>query len=287
MKATDDKKALTMEVNFNKLPAFSCNAEDIGTALERIVAITDYAKSSGTQKEFVLATDENRLVIFGFTSEVISYLCLPVTTTVKGICSIELTDLVGLLKKRKGNYSFKAKDGNFSFENDTKSYKGEITLKELTSDVPEHIEDLRAAVKGTPLNSKLLTELKKAVKAVSSKHVLDSSTILPVHISCKDSKLVTATDDTFHSIVYKSKVDFKNTKDFLLSIQGQAYNVIDKFLASQSISFALSNNTLQIVKQDTIYASIPPTQPKEGDYDIFDNIAGVLTADSFTSEFTI
>lgn len=164
MKATDDKKALTMEVNFNKLPAFSCNAEDIGTALERIVAITDYAKSSGTQKEFVLATDENRLVIFGFTSEVISYLCLPVTTTVKGICSIELTDLVGLLKKRKGNYSFKAKDGNFSFENDTKSYKGEITLKELTSDVPEHIEEPKSCCEGHTVKFKVVDRVKKGCK---------------------------------------------------------------------------------------------------------------------------
>ena len=278
-----------MEIKYKKLPTFTCDVEKFVSILTRIDVITGFGQKNANTKQCILVTSEDKLYAYGITPDVTSYLSIGVDVTDEGICVIPTTEILGLLKKRKGEFSFEAADNNFSFKSLVKntSFKGTFPLREMNSDIKEVIESIADDIKdtkGVPLSAKMMDEIKRAVKMVSSKHIISGDN-LNIVLRCQDGHLKLATSDGFRAVSYEGSTEYKS-RDFELAVTGTAYDLIDKFVEAQPVNFTVGN-TLQLIKKKEIYAAIPPIQASEEEYADFDNVTHLLSTDNFDVEFEL
>jgi hypothetical protein len=268
--------------NYKKLPTFTCEASDLGDALARIITITEFGQNPGTPKQYILVSDGDTLYVIGLATDVTVYLTIPIEADVDGVCSFDAATLLGLLKKRKGQFKFTAKGGNLDFKALKARYKGYIALKEVTSDVGETLNDIDTSIKGTVLKASILQELKTAIKWVSQKDICKEVPLI-VNIDCIGGIFTAATLDSYHGTLYRSTTKYTN-KDFQLSVASTAYNVIDKFVANCDVSFSLGSSL--ILTNSDIYAAIPAMQRSEDAIGLIEKIEKIANGKQ-KIEFTV
>ena len=270
-------------VQYKKLPAFTCDAEALSDVLLRIVAITDYGQNAAANKQHIIIASDGQLFILGLSQDVTAYLSIAADITAEGICSICATDIIGVLKKRKGDFYFEGAQGNLKYKSAKTKYQGQLALKELTPDIKEAIDGINTGVKGTMLKPDMLTELKRGVKCVKLKDVVFDNA-LNIMIQCVDGAFATAASDGYHALIYRAKTQHKS-KDFCMSVTGAAYNVIDKFINNQAASFSIGS-TLLITNKTSMYAAIPSTQIKEDEFGAFKSVEAA-SKEKFLTEFVL
>ena len=252
----------------NKI-AFSVDASILTNTLTRISAVASFGQTSSSTKQYLLVIQNKQLYLVGLTQDVMAYINIPATAKDDGLCVIEADIMLGLLKKRKGIFEFQTDSNVLKFNQKVGKYGGEINLTEITDDIVEAVNDIDATSSAVTLEQETLSELKRAVKIANAKDIIFDSA-LPVHITVKKGKLKATSQDGYHAILYvgRQKLD---CADFQLSITGTAYSVIEKFVANESVSFAIDSH-MRITKKDTIFASIPSIQSEDDDYLIYENL---------------
>lgn len=255
-------------------PSFRCNAEVLSDALLRIKAVSDYGKVSGTVsiKSDMIIAQKGKLIVLSASLDVVAYIVFDAVCTIEGSVSIDIDTIVGILKKRKGSFEFKCSKSELSFKLVKGKYSGKINIADNTDSVEEILDSLGSESNTIDLTLETMVELKKAVKSVTAKDVVYLEP-MNIHLSCTDGKLRATSHDAYHALVYTGETDTK-CDDFQLSVTGSAYNVLEKFIASQTVSFSVGKS-LSIVKEGHMLCSIPPIQSKEDDFEIFDKVRAI------------
>lgn len=237
--------------------SFTCDAALLLNSVSRIITVTDYGQVSADKKQHFLATHDGKLYLIGMTQDVFAYIVIEAETHVDGICMLDAAALLGLLKKRKGLFDFDSTGSDLVFVAQESKYKGKITLSTIDDDTLAAINSIDSTKSAVKLKPETLVELKRAIKSTASKSIVFG---LPLtsHIVVEDSTLTACVKDEYHAIVYygKEKLD---SNDFDLAVTGSAYNVIEKFIANEVVSFNI-DSCIKIYKKGVIYASIPSVQ---------------------------
>lgn len=252
---------------------FTIDAEILTNLISRVKAVSEYGLNTSLQKDNFFIVKGGVFYTLGYSQDVVAYISHELANTSDGICCVDFDTVLGLLKKRKGDFQFSVVDSELRFV--SKRYSGNIDTKGTTKEaLSETLSLIETDNTKNILRSEMLTDIKRAVKNTSITDIV-FRTPLNINIDFAGGLLRVSSNDGYHAAIYKSKKEYKG-KDFRLSVTGVAYSIIDKFVSGQAVHFSIGN-TLRLAKKDlSIFASIPPIQHSDDDYAVFDTVDSVM-----------
>ncbi len=244
--------------------SFDIDAKTLEVALTRMSNITSYS-SSDTDKQNIFVSDGKTLYLVGLAQDITAYISVCSEVKGSGYASFPIDVVQGLVKKRSGKFRIESDQSELKIRSNSTSYKLTITLLSVGDDVLSDIKEIEPTeMKGTKISEGTISSLRKYVKTASLKEAVFGSP-LPVYIDSRKDQLRVISYDNYHALILI--VPRKEETTFRLAVTGTTYGVIEKFISDHVVSFSVEKYLNLVGENSSFYASLPPIQSKDEDYD--------------------
>lgn len=239
---------------------FSASGKDIAAALAKIIAVTTYVKSDDSK--FLIAATKAGLYLVGASTDALA--CIKISGEVKktGTIRIDYDVVTGLLKART-EMLFKSDKGQLAFKEKKSNFQAQINITEFDADDIELVSRQLHDPESTQMKKDVVEKMRAAIKKVMLTDFYEGKE-LTVVTSFSEKFMTVFCYDPYHIAVYKAKM--KGVEPLRLAMPVKAFNVIDKFMETDEVSFSTSSGRLRASSPEFI-VSIPDTQHDESWFD--------------------
>lgn len=235
---------------------FTASGKDIAAALANILAVTTYVKSDDSK--FIIAATKSGLYLIGSSTDALA--CIKMRGEVKkpGTIRIAFDVFTGLLKGRT-DMVFKSEKGQLAFKEKKSNFQAQIDIVDFDADDIELVSRQLHDPESVPMKKDVVAKMRAAIKKVTLQDFYEGKE-LTVATEFSEKFMTVFCYDPYHIAVYRTKI--KGIKPVRIAMPVKAFNVIDKFMETEDVSFSTSGGRLR-ASSDEFIVSIPDTQHDE------------------------
>lgn len=235
---------------------FTASGKDMAAALANILAVTTYVKSDDSK--FIIAATKEGLFLIGSSTDALA--CIKMRGEVKktGTIRIAFDVITGLLKTRT-DMVFKSEKGQLAFKEKKSQFQAQINIVDFDADDIELVSRQLHDPASVPMKKDVVAKMRAAIKKVTLQDFYEGKE-LTVATEFSEKTMTVFCYDPYHIAVYKTKI--KGITPMRIAMPVKAFNVIDKFMETEDVSFSTSGGRLRASSEEFI-VSIPDTQHDE------------------------
>jgi len=233
---------------------FTAVGKDVAATLSKIINVTTYIKADDAK--FIISCQKGKgIYLIGSSTDALACAKIKGECTKSGTIKVDAATMIGLLKSR-GECKFKTGQGKIAFKESKGNFQAQLDVTEFDADDILMLEHQLVGTKTQPMPAEIVSALREAVKRVRLTDFYGGSE-LPIIFEIGQKVMRVYCHDEHHVALFKIKV--KDSVPLRTSLPAKAFSVIEKFIESDKISFAVEGGRFRATGAD-FTVSIPEGQ---------------------------
>ena len=237
---------------------FTASGKDMAAALAKILAVTTYVKADDSK--FIIAVTKTGIYLVGSSTDALAATKIRGEIKSHGTIRIDFDIFTGLLKTRT-DMTFKSEKGQLAFKEKKSEFRAQINVIDFDADDIELVSRQLHDPESTPMKKAVVEKMRAAIKKVTLTDFYEGKE-LTVATSFGEKFMTVFCYDPYHVAVYREKL---KAPPLRIAMPVKAFNLIDKFMETDEVSFSTSGGRLRASSEEFI-VSIPDTQHDESWY---------------------
>jgi DNA polymerase III sliding clamp (beta) subunit (PCNA family) len=244
----------------NKNPELTVSGRELGSAINRVMSITQYVDCLETERAHLLAVIKGKAYVVGITPTAFACINLPTAKDCKpGTVSFDTKSVTGLIKN-VSDITLSTDGSMLEIKGVKTRYRAKIEVQEVLESTFVRFEEASSLGEGNPLPTDVIRYIRSGVKHTRLENTYDEGEEMLSLIEVTGKSVRVISYDNFHASMYAVKVKSKRT--MRLAIPTKAFSLIDKFIGDNDVAFEFTDSSV-IVSCDDFIVSLPEQQVED------------------------